>query len=425
MKVSRQRRFSSRRKGVRSFLVASLLAVLALLVSPANASSLGVLEVDGSDNKVETLSLFPEIPEFDNTLLGPRAESRADRVVTETGAGTSTEDEVTRFLATTKVAEPGVLIGMYTSASLQVTAYEIGQVEAWLSENGLDQQIAIAGTFMDIEFPNPEWNIPHDLDAAWDQGAVPFVNLAVGTAGLGPRSAYDVASGAIDDAIRQWASIFAQWTQGGRRWAYVAPLQEMNAGWVSYGLDPENYKLAFTRIQRIFVEEGVPEGAVLWVFAPNGWSQPGHEFEKYYPGDEVVDVVGFSAFNFGACVASGEGWDPYEEAIHPYMERMEAMAPEKPIFLAQTGSVKEGGDRGAWLVDTLENLAQVKNFRGLIYFNVSKVEAGAPSCNPVDWRVYDPEIGVGEEGFIQALQILGGGATVVPSNLVFLPMIIQ
>ena len=425
MKVSRQRRFSSRRKGGRSFLVASLLAMLALLVSPANASSLGVLEVDGSDNQVETLSLFPEIPELDNNLLGPRAENRADGVVAETGAGTSTGDEVTRFLATTKVAEPGVLIGMYTSASLQVTAFEIGQVEAWLSDNDLDQQIAIAGTFMDIEFPNPEWNIPHDLDAAWDQGAVPFVNLAVGTAGLGPRSAYDVASGAIDDAIRQWASIFRQWSQDGTKRAFIAPLQEMNANWVSYGLDPEDYKLAFTRIQRIFVEEGVPEGAVLWVFAPNGWSQPEHEFEKYYPGDEVVDVVGFSAFNFGACVASGEGWDTYEEAIQPYMERMEAMAPEKPIFLAQTGSVKEGGDRGAWLVDTLENLTQVKNFRGLIYFNVSKVEAGAPSCNPVDWRVYDPEIGVGEEGFIQALQILDGGAAVVPSNLVFLPMIIQ
>jgi hypothetical protein len=321
----------------------------------------------------------------------------------------------------------GVLLGMYTSASLQATAPEIGQVETWLSDNGLDRQVAIAGTFMDIEFPNPDWNIPHDLDAAWDQGAVPFVNLAVGTAGLGPRSAYDVASGAIDGAIRQWASIFAQWTQGGTKRAFIAPLQEMNANWVSYGLDPENYKLAFTRIQGIFAQEGVPEGSVMWVFAPNGWSEPGHEFERYYPGDGVVDVVGFSAFNFGACVASGEGWDTYEKAIEPYMERMEAMAPGKPIFLAQTGTVGQGGDRGAWLVDTFQQLSQVDNFRGLIYFNVSKVEAGAPSCNPVDWRVYKPEMGEGEEGFIQALRLIEGGtASPQPiSNLVFIPLMVH
>jgi hypothetical protein len=317
-----------------------------------------------------------------------------------------------------------VLLGIYTSASLQVSASEIGRVNTWLKRNGLKEKVAIAGTFMDIEFPNPEWNIPHDLDAAWDQGAVPFVNLAVGTAGFGPRSANDVANGSMDGVLRQWASIFAQWTQGGRKRAYIAPLQEMNASWVSYGLDPENYKLAFTRIQRIFAEEGVPEGSVLWVFAPNGWSEPGQEFEKYYPGDDVVDVVGFSAFNFGACVASGEGWDTYEEAIEPYMDRMEAMAPEKPIFLAQTGTVEQGGDKGTWLVETFERLSRAKNFRGLIYFNVSKEEAGAPACDPVDWRVYNPEMGEGEDGFIEALQILGGGAA-APSNFVFIPMVSQ
>jgi hypothetical protein len=306
-----------------------------------------------------------------------------------------------------------------------VTAGEIGQVDAWLSANEISTQVAIAGTFMDIEFPNPDWNIPHDLDAAWDQGAVPFVNLAVGTAGLGSRSAQDVANGLLDEAIRQWAGIFAAWSQGGTKRAFIAPLQEMNANWVSYGLDPENYKAAFTRIQSIFAEEGVPGEAVLWVFAPNGWSEPGQEFEKYYPGDEVVDVVGFSAFNFGACVASGEGWDSYEEAIKPYMERMEAMAPEKPIFLAQTGTVEQGGDRGEWLVDSFQKLSEVGSFRGLIYFNVSKPEAGAPSCNPVDWRVYNPEEGSGDGDFIEAMLVLGGGAAPPPSNMIFLPMVVH
>jgi len=423
VKVTGQRVHPSRRKQVRSVLVAGILATMALLGSPVGAASLGVMEADDGFTLVETIRLASEALHLENDSLGPEAESRADRIV---ASGSSTEDAVTSFLSTSSVAEHGVFLGMYTSASLQVTADEIGQVDAWLSANGISTQVAIAGTFMDIEFPNPDWNIPHDLDAAWDQGAVPFVNLAVGTAGLGPRSAHDVASGALDDAIRQWATIFAGWSQDGMKRAFIAPLQEMNANWVSYGLDPDNYKLAFTRIQGIFAEEGVPAEAVLWVFAPNGWSEPGQEFEKYYPGDEVVDVVGFSAFNFGACVASGEGWDTYEEAIEPYMDRMEAMAPSKPIFLAQTGTVEQGGDKGVWLMDTFQKLSEVTNFRGLIYFNVSKVEAGAPLCNPVEWRVYNPEMGVGDGGFIEAILALGGGAMVPPpSNMIYFPMVVH
>jgi hypothetical protein len=422
MRVAGQGKNLSRGKQVRTMLVAAVVATLALLVSPVGAASLGVMEAGDGLTLVETARDVSEASLLETDSLGPQAENRADGIVAE---DLPPEDVVASFLTTSRGAEPGVFLGMYTSASLQVTAHEIGQVDAWLNANGLSTQVAIAGTFMDIEFPNPDWNIPHDLDAAWDQGAVPFVNLAVGTAGLGSRSAQDVAQGTLDEAIRQWASIFAQWSQGGTKRAFIAPLQEMNANWVSYGLDPENYKAAYTRIQRIFAEEGVAEEAVLWVFAPNGWSEPGQEFEKYYPGDEVVDVVGFSAFNFGACVASGEGWDTYEEAIEPYMERMEAMAPGKPIFLAQTGTVEQGGDRGEWLKDTFQKLSEETNFRGLIYFNVSKPEAGAPSCNPVDWRVYNPEAGSGEGGFIEAMLTLGGGVAPPPSTMVYIPMVVH
>ena len=320
--------------------------------------------------------------------------------------GTSSIDRVNEFLAITD--PPSVFLGLYTSLSLQVSAAEIGQVDQWLGENGLTSQVAIAGTFMDLEFPNPEWNILHDLDAAWSEGAVPFVNLAVGTTSLGPRTAQDVASGLLDAAIRTWASIYADWSQDGEKRAFIAPLQEMNAGWVSYGLDPENFKLAYARIQQIFLEEGVHESAVLWVFAPNGWSLPGHEFERYYPGDNAADVVGFSAFNFGACVSNGEGWDPYEVSIHPYLERMSRMAPEKSIFLAQTGTVAQGGDKSSWLTESFGKIADFPMAQAVIYFNVSKPEAGAPLCNPVDWRIFNPEMETGDPGFLDALRGLEG-----------------
>jgi hypothetical protein len=360
--------------------------------------------------------------------VGEVAKGEGDVLAAPPSVGASSEETPISTLHSPNLSKPGVLLGVYTSSNLQTTAREIGQINGWLKKNGLQTRVAIAGTFMDIEFPNPEWNIPHDLQAGWGQGAVPFVNLAVGTTQFGPRSAADVANGVIDDAIRRWATIFARWSQGGSKRAFIAPLQEMNGYWVPYGLDAENYKKAFTHIQDIFAEQGVPSEAVMWVFAPNGWSQPGHEFEKYYPGDAVVDVVAFSAFNFGACVPSGQGWDSYEVAIQPYLERMAAMAPDKPIFLAQTGSVAEGGDREQWLKDSFAEMVQVPMLKGIIYFNVAKPELGAPSCNPVDWRVYKPENGSGEQGFIEALRTLEAEELSNPqdmSNHVFIPMVVR
>ena len=306
--------------------------------------------------------------------------------------------------AAARISSGPLVLGMYTSASLQVSASELRQIDGWLADNGLDSRVTIAGTFMDFEFPNPEWNIPHDLEAAWEQGDIPFVNIAVGTTDLGPRSAADVANGVTDKAIRSWARLFAAWTDGGTKWAYLAPLQEMNGGWVTYGLDPVSYRQAYVRIRQIFAEEGVPDGSVVWVFAPNGWSEPGHGFERYYPGDDYVDVVAFSAFNFGGCSCYAPTWDTFETAFQPYLERMRKMAPGKPIFVAQTASVAEGGDKDAWLLDAFSELDDFSGLEAVIYFNVAKPEAGGASCPIVDWRVFDPRSGRGQQGFLGAVE---------------------
>jgi hypothetical protein len=64
--------------------------------------------------------------------------------------------------------------------------------------------------------------------------------------------------------------------------------------------------------------------------------------------------------------------------------------------------------------------------QAILYFNVSKTEAGAPSCDPVDWRVYNPEQGTGSQGFLDAVQILAAGEEVVeppaPAHTVFIPL---
>jgi hypothetical protein len=314
-------------------------------------------------------------------------------------------------------AEPPVLIGLYTSGSLQETASEIEDINQWLSP--IDQRVTIAGTFMDIEWPNPEYNVPTELDAAWDQGAIPFVNLIVGTI-TDPhmisnlpqsegypnnRTAAMVASDeSLHTAIRSWAREFATWSNGGQKKAFLAPLPEMNGDWVPYGLSPKDFKEAFRRIREIFTQEGVPENAVSWVFAPNGWSdsQEGHpEFETYYPGNSLVDILAFSSYNFGTCVWSWPSWDTFEIIFLPYLDRMQVMAPSKPIFIAQTGTVDLGGDKNLWLRDTYTSLAAYPALRGIIYFH-KRLELDLP-CDPVDWRFYAPSEGIEFTGLLDAL----------------------
>lgn len=254
---------------------------------------------------------------------------------------------------------------------------QVHQLNNWASEVG-GAPLSIVGTFVDIETPNYKNYVTAQLLTAWDNGYTPFVNLETNLA------AYQIARGDVDEQLRSWAKAYAAYSQNGERIAFIAPLAEMNGRWVPYGLDPVNYKLAFQHIQQIFKQEGVSQGDVIWTFAPNGWNKPGDPpFEAYYPGDAIVDVVGFSGYNFGGC--SSGTWESPQEVYGPYIQRMVLMAPLKPIFITQTGSSSFNGDKERWLQDAYNYLKAKtsNNLRGILYFNKdSKYDS---KC---DWAFY-------------------------------------
>jgi len=244
-----------------------------------------------------------------------------------------------------------VLVGLYPSAELYTSVDEINTYDA---DFGGDV-FSIAGTFIDIE--SPDWFINAELAAAWNNGYIPFVNLGSGGEGI-QYTAEEIANGALDAAIRNWANLFEFFANGlyEDRRAFIAPLQENNGGYASYSGDPENFIKAYLRIQQIFLEEGVPEDSVSWVYAPNGWhnATTGYPFEEGYPGDSAVDVVAFSSFNWGDCWTYTDS-QGFEKLYKPYLDRMRVMAPGKPIMIAEIGSVTEGLDRGAWFQDISVN----------------------------------------------------------------------
>ena len=278
---------------------------------------------------------------------------------------------------------PTILTGIYSQAfpGLQSTINnEFKVIDEWVG-----QKLSIGATFIDFEGPNPRANFKGQMEVLWNNGYTPFVNITT------THSAVEVANGAIDGAIETMASLYAEYAQGDTRMAYLAPFPEMNGDWVPYKLDPENYKRAFIRIQTIFARRGVPDGSVRWVFVPNGWSRPGTPgFESYYPGDSVVDVVAFSAYNFGYNPNTPAGvWYNPPEVFGKYIDRMRAMAPSKPIFIAQTGTsayTSSGASSEAknrWLREAYQYLAGSPGVRAVIYFNKVNQQG-------VDWPFYVP-----------------------------------
>lgn len=274
------------------------------------------------------------------------------------------------------------------------------------ADNLSNKKHSVSGWFIglqNIAFTNRQTdnqmnNFYRQLEALWDGGYISFINITSGTAVSDyevtdncpiPFTAYQVANGSCDRAIEKMASLYFAWvSQGGGRRAFIAPLPEMNgvnndgSTWTSYAGDKANFKLAYQRFIDIFTSKGITRDQIWWAFVPNGWSVENHKFEEYYPGDSLVDVIGFSSYNYGYCHVAfpWQRWENYNTLYEPYLSRILTMAPTKPVIIAQTGSTAEFQYTGesnvsaknTWLQENYTYLAKQPQVLGVIYFDIDK-----------------------------------------------------
>lgn len=250
-------------------------------------------------------------------------------------------------------------------------------------------KLTFSGTFHNINEDTGESNGPGDagatgykLESAWAAQSTPFANVEVN------GTARDVASGKFDGEIARWARGVQKWLgNGGDRSVIIAPLQEMNGQWTQWGCDPGNYKVAYSKFRSAFAALGIGETQVRWAYAPNGYSDPkcgGARLRDYYPGPDIVDVIGFSSYNYGPKNYDGKYWGP-DLVFKQWLDELRTFAPDKPYIVAQTGTAPTGGDRDTWLRSTWSYLKADPNVVGAIYFNINKASAGG---NEFDWRVF-------------------------------------
>lgn len=179
-----------------------------------------------------------------------------------------------------------------------------------------------------------------------------------------------IPTGMHDTYLRSFASSIK---------AYNGPVllrfgHEMNGDWYPWGKRPTEYKVAYRYIHDFFIKEGVTN--VKWTWVVNITENPS-ELPAYYPGDDVVDLIGIDGFNFGTSQDYG-GWRSFEELFLPTYQYLSNKYLSKQIFISETASAESGGDKGAWIREMFAVLpTKFPKVHELIWFNLLK---------EADWR---------------------------------------
>jgi len=175
----------------------------------------------------------------------------------------------------------------------------------------------------------------------------------------------DIANGVWDSKIRQ----FAQETI-----AFGYPLMirfggEMNicqgdASWVgafSFGKNPADFIAAWRRLVDVFREEGADNA--VFQFGPNCMDIGPHHWAEYYPGDDYVDWVGFSIYQYEPEMDP----DKYMAIYDDYANRKPIIIPEWAVNWASNPATDE--QRARWLRDFFAAVEARPKIKAISYHN--------------------------------------------------------
>jgi len=170
-----------------------------------------------------------------------------------------------------------------------------------------------------------------------------------------------IAAGGLDPYLREQAQALK---------AVGAPValrfgHEMNASWYPWGSGvgrntAADYVAAYRHVHDVVAAAGASN--VTWVWSPAliDRKAPG-DLAALYPGDDVVDWVGVSAY-------FDEPGDTYAATVAPTMAALARIAPRKSVYVAE-GAVLPGPRRAAMIHDLVGGLVATPRVIGFTWFD--------------------------------------------------------
>jgi len=202
----------------------------------------------------------------------------------------------------------------------------------------------------------------------------------------------------------EWDAYILDWASSASEYGHPVMIRfghEMNGSWYPWcGLrngggetsgygdparpdGPERYVDAFRRVHSLFDRVGAHN--VIWVWSPNEGNPLGeawNEVEFYYPGDEFVDWLGMDGYNWGTS-RPWSRWRSFEEVFGELYRRLTALAPDKPIMIAEFASSEEGGDKPHWISEAFRRIREsFPRIKAFIWFDIVKETDWAIGSSP-------------------------------------------
>jgi Glycosyl hydrolase family 26 len=274
-------------------------------------------------------------------------------------------------------------------AELRIGAYSPPAPEAGVG--AIDSLAAAIGRPVDLVLWYQQWGGGNSaFEPAWIQavtasGRTPLITWEPWAPGSAEQPEYRlrrIASGTFDSYIRSWATgLKALGTT-----VYLRPMHEMNGNWYPWAgtvnrNSPARYVAAWRHMWRIFDEVGAHN--VRWVWSPLAEDVPAtraNRFERYYPGSRYVDVLALDGYNWGSDYPQYGGWRSFATIFGRAFGRISKLGPQ-PIWIGETASAPEGGDKAQWIRDMLAWVSARPRIAALVWFNVVKER---------DWRATEP-----------------------------------
>ncbi len=129
------------------------------------------------------------------------------------------------------------------------------------------------------------------------------------------------------------------------------PYHEMNGSWFWWGADhvsPQQYKQLWIETQELIKNNDVH--SLLYAYSPNTMDSIA-DFEKFYPGDQYVDILGVDIYNHS-------GNEIYITQLQNNLDilRQKAAVSNKPYALTESGNNNLGEDKNWWTQVVLPGL---------------------------------------------------------------------
>lgn len=189
-----------------------------------------------------------------------------------------------------------------------------------------------------------------------------------------------IAAGNHDAYVRKFAAEARAWGHP----VFLSLDPEMNGHWPAWseqvnGNAPGDFVRMWRHVHAIFDQVGATN--VTWVWQVNTKYAGSTPIQGLYPGDAQVDWVGISGYGWGNHPDRNNGWITFNKLFSPIMADITAVAPSKPVMIAETGASDWGGSKAAWITEALTNQVPkvFRSIRAFVWFNAFDY--------PYDWAI--------------------------------------